>query len=133
MTVRALALAFVAAVPLAAAATAVPARSLEGTGYEPAKPSRDGIGKRYLGREIAGVMGWQGAACLERNEREQEERTDLLVAELHLTAGAQVADIGAGTGYVSRRLAAAVGATGKVFAVDVQPEMIGMRSRSCTR
>ncbi len=130
---RALAFAFVAAVLLAAAATAVPARGLEGQGYEPAKPSRDGIGKRYLGREIAGVMGWQGAAWLERNEREQEERTDLLVAELHLAAGAQIADIGAGTGYVSRRLAVAVGATGKVFAVDVQPEMIRMLTQLAER
>ena len=127
------ALAFVVAALLAALAQTALARGLAGQGYESARPSRDGIGKRYLGREIAGVMGWQGAAWLERNEREQEERTDLLVTELHLAAGAQVADIGAGTGYVSRRLAAAVGVSGKVFAVDVQPEMIRMLTQLAER
>ena len=87
-------------------------------------PSADGIGKRYLGREIAGVMGWQGAAWLEREEREREERGDLLLRELGLKAGMQVADIGAGTGYYSRRMAPLVGAGGAVIAVDVQPEML---------
>lgn len=88
----------------------------------PASP--DGIGKRYLGREISQVMGWQGAAWLEREERDREERTDLLVAALKLRPGDVVADVGAGTGYISRRLAAAVGLRGRVDAVDVQPEMV---------
>lgn len=92
--------------------------------YTAVPPSPDGIGKRYMGREIAHVMGWQGAAWLERDEREQEERTDLLIRELRLQPGMVVADIGAGTGYVSRRLAEQVGPGGKVYAVDVQPEMI---------
>lgn len=86
----------------------------------------DGIGKRYMGRDIAGVMGWQGAAWLERDEREREERTDLLVKALQLKPGMVVADIGAGTGYLARRMAAAVTPGGKVFAVDVQPEMVNM-------
>ena len=90
----------------------------------PASP--DGIGKRYMGREIAGVMGWQGAAWLERVEREREERTDLLVPILQLKAGMVVADIGAGTGYLARRMATAVMPGGKVLAVDVQPEMVRM-------
>lgn len=90
----------------------------------PASP--DGIGKRYMGREIAGVMGWQGAAWLEREEREREERTDLLVPALQLKPGMVVADIGAGTGYLARRMAAAVMPGGKVLAVDVQPEMVRM-------
>jgi precorrin-6B methylase 2 len=94
--------------------------------YEQIKPSADGIGKRYMGREIAQVMGWQGAAWLEREEREKEERTDLLLRELALKPGMVVADVGAGTGYIARRMAAAVGASGAVFAVDVQPEMIEM-------
>ena len=64
----------------------------------------DGIGKRYMGRDIAGVMGWQGAAWLEREEREREERTDLLVKALQLSPGMVVADIGAGTGYLARRM-----------------------------
>ncbi len=94
--------------------------------YEQIKASPDGIGKRYMGREIAQVMGWQGAAWLEREEREKEERTDLLLRELALKPGMAVADVGAGTGYIARRMATAVGAAGAVFAVDVQPEMIEM-------
>lgn len=90
-----------------------------------AQPSLDGIGRTYMGREIAQVMGWQGAAWLEREEREREERSDLLMRELALRPGMDVADIGAGTGYYSRRMARAVGPTGRVFAVDVQPEMVG--------
>lgn len=86
----------------------------------------DGIGKRYMGRDIAGVMGWQGAAWLEREEREREERTDLLVAALRLKPGMVVADIGAGTGYLARRMATAVMPGGKILAVDVQPEMVRM-------
>ena len=94
--------------------------------YEQRPASADGIGKRYMGREIAQVMGWQGAAWLEREEREREERTDLLLPELALKPGMVVADVGAGTGYIARRMAAMVGPTGVVYAVDVQPEMIRM-------
>ena len=94
------------------------------TAYEQKAPSADGIGKRYMGREIAQVMGWQGAAWLEREEREREERTDLLLAELALKPGMVVADVGAGTGYIARRMAVQVAPTGVVYAVDVQPEMI---------
>jgi len=94
--------------------------------YTSAPASADGIGKRYMGRDIAAVMGWQGAAWLEREERQREERTDLLLTALALKPGMVVADIGAGTGYLSRRMATAVGSSGKVLAVDVQPEMIQM-------
>ncbi len=90
--------------------------------------SADGIGKKYMGREIAGVMGWQGAAWLERQEREQEERGSLLLRELGLKPGMQVADIGAGTGYYARRMAPLVGPSGQVLAVEIQPEMIEMLS-----
>lgn len=86
--------------------------------------SPDGIGKFYMGREIAHVMGHQAADWLERPEREEEERTDLLVKSLGLHPGDVVADIGAGTGYLSRRLARIVGEQGKVLAVDIQPEML---------
>ena len=94
--------------------------------YSRIKASADGIGKRYMGREIAGVMGWQGAAWLEREEREKEERGDLLMRELALRPGMVVADVGAGTGYYARRMSPLVGAAGSVYAVDVQPEMIAM-------
>ncbi len=98
--------------------------------YSPAPASADGIGKRYMGREIAAVMGWQGAAWLEREEREREERTDLLLAALALRPGMVVADIGAGTGYLSRRMAPTVMPGGKIWAVDVQPEMISLLQAS---
>src|SRR5437868_1687105 len=84
----------------------------------------DGIGKFYLGREIAQVMGHQGADWLERPEREEEEKPGLLLEALKLKPGEVVADVGCGTGYLTRRLAKAVGATGKVYAVDLQPEML---------
>ncbi len=93
-------------------------------GYVTIPATSDGIGKQFMGREIAGVMGWQGAQWLERQEREKEERTDLLVQELNLNTDMIIADVGAGTGYLSRRMAAKVGAKGAVYAVDVQPEMI---------
>ncbi|HKQ37486.1 MAG TPA: methyltransferase domain-containing protein [Verrucomicrobiae bacterium] len=86
--------------------------------------SRDGIGKFYMGREIAHVMGHQAADWLERPERNAEENTELLMKSLPVKAGEVVADIGAGTGYFTRQLAAKVGPKGKVFAVDIQPEMI---------
>ena len=94
--------------------------------YQSAAASRDGIGKVYMGREIAGVMGWQGASWLERDERQQEERGDLLLRELGLKPGMAVADIGAGTGYYARRMAPLVGSSGVVYATDVQPEMMQM-------
>jgi len=84
----------------------------------------DGIGKFYMGREIARVMGHPGADWLERPERESEENPALLIQELALKPGEVVADIGAGSGYISRRLARCVSPGGRVFAVDVQPEML---------
>ena len=93
--------------------------------YQQYPPTADGIGKVYKGREIAPVMGYQGAAWLERAEREKEERTDILLRALNLKLGMTVADIGAGTGYLSRRMADGVGLQGTIYAVDVQPEMIG--------
>lgn len=94
--------------------------------YERVAPSQDGIGKRYMGREIAGVMGWEGAQWLERESRAREERPELLLRELALAPGMTVADIGAGTGYYTWQLAKQVGPGGRVYAVDVQPEMIRM-------
>jgi ubiquinone/menaquinone biosynthesis C-methylase UbiE len=99
------------------------------THYERVTPSRDGIGKRYMGREIAGVMGWEGAQWLERESRAREERPELLLRELALAPGMTVADVGAGTGYYTWQLAKQVGSRGRVYAVDVQPEMISMLDR----
>jgi ubiquinone/menaquinone biosynthesis C-methylase UbiE len=83
-----------------------------------------GIGKFYMGREIAQVMGHQGAEWLERPEREKEEAPSKLHEILKIKAGDVVADIGAGTGYHTFRLVEKVGAKGKVYAVDIQPEML---------
>ena len=91
--------------------------------YELRRPSRDGIGKFYMGREISHVMGHLGAAWLERPEREREERTDLLVDSLPLATDSVVADIGAGTGYFSLAIAERV-PDGRVLAVDIQQEML---------
>ena len=89
-----------------------------------AKHDPNGIGKFYFGREIAYVMGHQAANWLERTNREDEERSELMIDLLKLKPGDVVADIGAGTGYHSRRMALKVGATGRILAVDVQPEML---------
>jgi ubiquinone/menaquinone biosynthesis C-methylase UbiE len=86
--------------------------------------SPDGIGKFYMGREIAWVMGHQAADWLERDNRDEEERTELLVDLLGLKAGDVAADIGAGSGYFTRRLSKRVGPAGRVLAVDIQPEML---------
>ncbi|MEO0557994.1 MAG: methyltransferase domain-containing protein [Bacteroidota bacterium] len=85
--------------------------------------SSDGTGRYYLGREIARVMSLRGVAWLEREDREIEERPDLLVAALDLEPDDVVADIGAGTGYFAFRLAPRV-PEGRVLAVDIQPEML---------
>src|SRR5436190_363028 len=86
----------------------------------------DGIGKFFMGREIAHVMGHQAADWLERPAREKEERPDLLLPALKLTPGDSVADIGAGTGYYTRRLAGLVGDKGLVYAVEIQQEMLDL-------
>lgn len=81
------------------------------------------------GRVIAPVMGWQGAAWLERSERIEEEAPDVAIRLLQIPKGAAVADIGAGSGYVTMLLSAAVGPTGRVYANDLQPQMIEMLRR----
>jgi SAM-dependent methyltransferase len=82
------------------------------------------------GRKYAPVMGAAGADWLVRPERETEENPDLAVSLLKIRPGMVVADIGAGVGYYSLRFAARVGPQGKVFATDLQPEMLRlMRQR----
>ena len=83
----------------------------------------NGIKKWYMGRQIAQVMSHYGIDWLEREEREREENTTLLLKNLAVKPGMFIADIGAGSGYHSALLSKMVG-TGKVFAVDVEPEMI---------
>src|SRR5688572_22577581 len=99
-----------------------PARREQPPAYETrAAHDPDGIGRFYLGREIAQVMGFQGASWLERPERMAEEKPDDVVESMMLKPTDVVADVGAGTGYFSFRIARRV-SQGKVFAVDVQQE-----------
>ena len=88
----------------------------------------NGIGKFYMGREIARVMGFgfngDGARWLERTEREEEERLTLLVRSLELRPGMVVADVGAGSGVISMLMAERILPAGYVIAVDVQDEML---------
>jgi precorrin-6B methylase 2 len=83
----------------------------------------DGTGKFYQGREIAKVMGFEGAAWLERDTREQEENTKLAISKLPITATDAIADIGAGTGYFTFPIAAKV-PKGKVYAVEIQQRAV---------
>ncbi|MDT8428529.1 MAG: class I SAM-dependent methyltransferase [Pseudomonadales bacterium] len=87
--------------------------------------SQGGIGKFYQGREISGVMGHQAAEWLERPQRTHEEMPDEVVANMGLEPDDVVADIGAGSGYFSFRIAHLV-PQGKVLAVDIQPEMLAL-------
>jgi len=104
--------------------TASAASSSSATVYEQRLiHSPDGIGKFYMGREIAKVMGHTGALWLERPSRETEEQPSKVVNALNLKPNDVVADIGAGTGYMSFRIAPLL-TKGKVFAVDIQPEML---------
>jgi ubiquinone/menaquinone biosynthesis C-methylase UbiE len=85
------------------------------------------------GRRFAPVMGYQGADWLERAERVDEEEPDVALNVLRIPNGASVADIGAGSGYITVRLAKLVGPTGAVYANDVQPQMLDLLRRRLTR
>lgn len=112
------------AFPLAGAVVADATATAESI-YTTKTPSRDGTGKVYLGREISHVMGHRGAAWLERQSRVREELPDLAVQAMGLSPDSVVADIGAGTGYFTFRMATFV-PEGRVFAVDIQPEMLAI-------
>ena len=103
--------------PVSAAPVAVPAK------YETRAASSDGIGKVWMGREISKVMGHPGIGWLERTDREKEEAPSKAIALLELAPDAVLADIGAGSGYYSFRIARKL-PQGKVVAVDIQPEML---------
>ena len=94
-------------------------------GYTNRGMTLEGIGKAYMGRDIAAVMGFDGAAWLDRSARAKEEGTDKLLPLLGLKPTDVVADIGAGTGYFSFRLSPLV-PQGKVYAEDIQQEMLDL-------
>ena len=83
----------------------------------------NGIGKWYMGREIAHVMGFQGIGWLERAEREAEENTTKLLRNMAIHAGDTIADIGAGSGYHVFKMAPMVG-EGLIYGVDIQEKML---------
>jgi ubiquinone/menaquinone biosynthesis C-methylase UbiE len=89
------------------------------------KPRRQRAGF-YMGRRIADVMSWQGVDWLFRETRIEEEQPEAMLDALKISPGATVADVGAGAGYHSIRLARRVGPEGTVLATDVQPEMLQM-------
>jgi precorrin-6B methylase 2 len=93
----------------------------------------DGIGKFYLGREIAQVMGPGGIVWLERPERETEEQPQLVIDALDIKPGQTIADLGAGSGYFSFRIAPLVGPTGKVLAIDIEPTMLDTIAQRASR
>jgi ubiquinone/menaquinone biosynthesis C-methylase UbiE len=93
----------------------------------------NGIGKFYMGREIAMVMGHQGIAWLERPEREREEKLTLMIECLDLQPGMVVADIGAGSGVISALIADRIGPDGTVLAVDIQQEMLDALAARCKK
>jgi precorrin-6B methylase 2 len=95
------------------------------TGYVYKKASSGGTGKFYLGREIAQVMDASGSDWLERSTRPQEENSAHMVSSMQLKPDQTVADIGAGTGYYTFRVASLV-PNGKVYAVEIQDELIQM-------
>ena len=85
------------------------------------------------GRVIAQVMGYEGAAWLERPEREDEEQPSRAIAALDIKPGQVVADVGAGSGYYTVRLAKRVGPIGRVFATDIQQEMLDLLKKRLSR
>lgn len=92
-------------------------------GYTYKKGDFNGIGKWYLGREIAYVMGYEGINWLERSSREKEENTTALIQNMNIKTTDNIADIGAGSGYHVFKMAP-LNTKGFVYAVDIQPEML---------
>ena len=124
---RTLLLCVVAFAPVAAADETPAVKDRKDGRYEwKARHDPNGIGKFYMDREIAQVMGHEAAGWLERPEREKEEAPGKLIEALKFKQGDVVADVGAGSGYLSFRIAEVVGDKGKVLAEDIQPEMLDL-------
>jgi ubiquinone/menaquinone biosynthesis C-methylase UbiE len=113
-----------------AAAAAPPAKPTAGPRYEYRRfHDPNGTGKFYMGRAIAHVMGHEAAEWLDRPEREREEEPAKLLDALKLRSGDVAADVGAGSGFFTFRMAERVGPSGQVLAVDIQPEMLAIIRR----
>ncbi|MBN9119018.1 MAG: class I SAM-dependent methyltransferase [Planctomycetes bacterium] len=117
----------VAALAGAGALADEPPKKRDGPKYEfREEHDPNGIGKFYLGREIAHVMGYQAAGWLERKERAKEEAPEKLIKALDIKGGMVIADVGPGSGYHTFMLAPLVGEKGKVIASDIQQEMLDL-------
>ena len=103
---------------------------IAGTGSWPAAQTRT---HPVTGRQYAPTMSVEGAPWLDRSEREREEDPDLALRLLKIPKGAVVGDVGAGSGYMSLRLARIVGASGRVYAVDVQPGMLQLLQQNAAK
>lgn len=107
---------------------------LLGAQQPPQDPEQTPAGRKsYLGREVAQTMHWTGASWLMRQTREQEENGALLLKWLAIQPGEMVCDFGCGSGYHTLPIAKAVAATGKVFAVDLQPQMLTLLKKRTDR
>ena len=91
--------------------------------YSYKRGDNNGIGKWYMGREIAYVMGFEGIGWLERSDREKEENVSTLIKNMRIKSNDTIADIGAGSGYHAFRMAP-LAKKGLVYAVDIQVEML---------
>lgn len=100
-----------------------------GDGEEKIPPGR----RFYMGRQIAQTMGYRGAAWLIRDDREQEERCSLMLANLGVTPGMTVCDMGCGNGFYALQLAKMVGPEGRVLGVDIQPQMLTYLKRRAAK
>lgn len=125
MSIRFLLLLFFLPVFTGCSAQQNPSAQAEADPYTYQSPSRNGTGKYYLGREISYVMGHLAASWLERPEREREENVSQAIENMGIQPDEHIADIGAGSGYYTFRMARQV-PEGKVYAVDLQPEMLSI-------
>ncbi|HEY0512797.1 MAG TPA: methyltransferase domain-containing protein [Thermoanaerobaculia bacterium] len=98
-------------------------------GAAPAPAPSSSGGEPAAKRQPANVMSYEGAAWLEREGRDKEEKPEVVLEAMRLKEGSTVAEIGAGTGYFSRRIAKVVGPTGKVYAEDIQPQMLDLAKK----
>ena len=96
-------------------------------------PEVPGAGATYEGRPIAPTMSYEGADWLDRPDRDAREQPEKVLDALGVGSGMVVADVGAGTGYFTVRIARRVGATGQVIATDLQPEMLRMLDARLSR
>jgi ubiquinone/menaquinone biosynthesis C-methylase UbiE len=105
-----------------------PASTANGRQESPQRKARAkrGSPRTYMGRPIADVMCWDGVDWLFRETRIEEEQPEAMLAALKIPQGATVADVGAGAGYHSIRIARQIGPSGTVLATDIQPQMLEM-------